>query len=135
MGAGRLGRVGRAWPLAFLVFFLICAAWVFASPYDGAPDEVRHLIRAAGVVEGQIFARPAIKPGLGNVGAYQTVPRGLVRGRASTSRYNYCYHWLPARSAACAPVPRGGKAPTTVITGPARYTPLSHTAFPQPPLL
>ena len=135
MGAGRLGRVGRAWPLAFLVFFLICAAWVFASPYDGAPDEVRHLIRAAGVVKGQIFARPAIKPGLGNAGAYQTVPRGLVRGKAPTSRYNYCYHWLPARSAACAPVPGGGKAPTTVITGAGRYNPVYYAAVGEPLVL
>ena len=136
MGGGGLGRVGRAWPPVFLVFFLICAAWVFASPYDGAPDEVRHLIRAAGVVEGQIFAKPATEPGLGNAGAYQTVPRGLVRGRAPTSRYNYCYHWLPARSAACAPVPGGGgKAPTTVITGAGRYNPVYYAAVGEPLVL
>ena len=136
MGGGRPGRVGRAWPRAFIVFFLICAAWVFASPYDGAPDEVRHLIRAAGVIEGQIFAKPATEPGLGNVGAYQSVPRGLVRGKAPTSRYNYCYHWLPARSAACAPVPgRGGNAPTTVITGAGRYNPVYYAAVGEPLVL
>jgi hypothetical protein len=133
MRAGRPGRVGRAWPLAFLVFFLLCASWAFASPYDGAPDEVRHIIRAAGVVEGQIFARPATAPGLGNVGAYQTVPKGLVQGKAPTARYNYCYHYLPARSAACAPVPgAGGKTPVTVITGAGRYNPVYYAAVGEP---
>ena len=136
MGAVRPGRVSRAWPLAFLVFFLISASWVFASPYDGAPDEVRHLIRAAGVVEGQIFAKPATKPGLGNVGGYQTVPKGLVQGGAPTATYGYCYHWAPARSAACAPVPGGGgKTPTTVITGAGRYNPVYYAAVGEPLVL
>ncbi|MGO9669654.1 MAG: DUF2142 domain-containing protein [Streptosporangiaceae bacterium] len=49
----------RIWALAFLAFFLVGAAWAMASPYDGAPDEVRHIIRAAGVVQGQIFPTPA----------------------------------------------------------------------------
>jgi hypothetical protein len=136
MGARRLGRGGYAWPLAFLLFLLISASWVFASPYDGAPDEVRHLIRAAGVVEGQIFAKPATEPGHGNVGAYQTVPKGLVEGRAPTITYNYCYHWKPSRSAACAPVPGlGGKTPTTVITGAGRYNPVYYSAVGGPLVL
>ena len=133
MGGGSPGRFGRAWPLAFLVFFLMCASWVFASPYDGTPDEVRHIIRAAGVVQGQIFARPAAAAGVGNTGAYQTVPKGLVQGQAPISTYNYCYHWIPSRSAACAPVPgRGGKAPTTVITGAGRYNPVYYAAVGEP---
>ena len=49
----------RIWALAFLAFFLVGAAWAMASPYDGAPDEVRHIIRAACVVQGQIFPTPA----------------------------------------------------------------------------
>jgi Predicted membrane protein (DUF2142) len=136
MGARRLGHLGHAWPLAFLVFFLIAAAWVFASPYDGAPDEVRHIIRAAGVVEGQIFAQPANEPGHGNVGAYQTVPKGLVQGHPPTITNNYCYHWIPARSAACAPVPGpGGKTPTAVITGAGRYNPVYYSAVGGPLVL
>ena len=133
MSAVGPGRVGRAWPLAFLLFFLLSASWVFASPYDGAPDEVRHLVRAAGVVEGQIFAKPATKPGLGNIGAYQTVPKGLVQGDAPATSNGYCYHWAPARSAACAPVPGGGgKTPTTVITGAGRYNPVYYAAVGEP---
>jgi hypothetical protein len=116
-----------------LLFFLLSASWVFASPYDGAPDEVRHLVRAAGVVEGQIFAKPATKPGLGNIGAYQTVPKGLVQGDAPATSNGYCYHWAPARSAACAPVPGGGgKTPTTVITGAGRYNPVYYAAVGEP---
>ena len=88
------------------------------------------------MVEGQIFAKPATKPGLGNVGAYQTVPKGLVQGDAPAVTYGYCYHWAPARSAACAPVPgAGGKTPTTVITGAGRYNPVYYAAVGEPLVL
>ena len=88
------------------------------------------------MVEGQIFAKPATKPGMGNVGASQTVPKGLVQGAAPTARYSYCYHWIPARSAACAPVPgRGGNTPTTVVTGAGRYNPVYYAAVGEPLVL
>jgi predicted membrane protein DUF2142 len=133
---GRPGRPGRGWALAFLVFFLISAAWAMASPYDGTPDEVRHIIRAAGVVQGQIFPRPATEPGVGNVGAYQSVPTGLVRGTEPPVLTNrYCYHWIPSRSAACAPVPGDAKDPArlvTVVTAAGRYNPLYYAVVGEP---
>lgn len=118
--AGPPWHQGRAWSLAFLVFFLINAAWALASPYDGSPDEVRQIIRAAGVVEGQIFARPAPSPATG--------------GGASMFFNSYCYYWDPARSAACAPVP-GGKGASirhTYITGAGRYNPIYYAAVGEP---
>ena len=201
------GQASRVWALAFLVFFLIGAAWALAGPYDGSPDEVRHIIRAAGVVQGQIFPKLATSTagrydlylgapihhkasthhtaGAGRkagparqttgrhvrpyrsaadrraaarraaarlaadrraaarrdqlfsfapaTGAYQTVPKGLVAGKAPSTDYSYCYHWLPARSAACAPVPgRGGSKPFTVFTGAGRYNPVYYAAVGEP---
>src|SRR4051794_40510738 len=84
--------------LAFLGFFLMAGAWSVASPYEGAPDEIEHVVRAAGVVSGQVAPKPAaVKAGSG---ANQTVPRGLIRNSAS------CWIHKPAVPVDCA-VPPG----------------------------
>ncbi len=127
------GRAVRPWLISFAAFFLIASAWALASPYDGTPDEMRHVIRAAGVVQGQIFQAPAV--GRGDVlGAYQTVPRGLVPPRNDLSPVSRdCYHGHPERSAACGPQPGpGGRTPVTVLTGAGRYNPLYYAAVGEP---
>ena len=60
---------------ALVVFFLLPAAWALITPYDGAYDEHDHVIRAAGVVRGEIFAPPTDD---GKNGRYQSVPASLV---------------------------------------------------------
>jgi hypothetical protein len=118
------------WPLAFAVFFLINAAWALACPYAGSPDEVRQIIRAAGVAEGQVFARPVALPAMAYTGAYQSVPSGLVRGGAPGYENFYCYLEIPTRSAACGPVPGGPGAniQRTYLTGNGRYNPIYYAA-------
>ncbi|GAA1027013.1 hypothetical protein GCM10009557_06720 [Virgisporangium ochraceum] len=60
---------------ALVVFFLLPAAWALITPYDGAYDEHDHVIRAAGVVRGEIFAPPTND---GKNGRYQSVPASLI---------------------------------------------------------
>ena len=46
----------RTWLISFLVFCLLGAAWSLAMPYDGPPDELQHVLRAYGVIDGQIIS-------------------------------------------------------------------------------
>jgi hypothetical protein len=73
----RSARAGarRVFWLGLLAFFLLPAAWAVATPYDGAYDEHDHIVRAAGIVRGQIIAPPTDD---GQNGRYQTVPKSLV---------------------------------------------------------
>jgi hypothetical protein len=126
------GRAARTWPVAFLAFFLMGGAWALATPYGGTPDEIEHVIRAAGVVQGQVFAAPVGGTGV-NTGAYQTVPRGLVPVKHLKPLYKLCYQGVPRRSAACAPQPgRGGHTPGTFLSGAGRYNPLYYAAVGAP---
>jgi hypothetical protein len=101
------------WSVAFLGFFLIIAGWSFAAPYDGSPDEIDHVVRAVGVVSGEIAPPPAdAKKG---TGAFQTVPQGLVRTN--------CWAFDPNRSAACAVPPDGNRTPVSAPSGAGRYFP------------
>jgi hypothetical protein len=68
-------RARRVFWSALVVFFLLPAAWALITPYDGAYDEHDHVIRAAGVVRGEIFAPPTDD---GKNGRYQSVPASLV---------------------------------------------------------
>src|SRR5215472_1973919 len=117
---------GRVWPLAFLVFFLIGAAWALVTPYAGGPDEVRQIIRAAGVAEGQVFAKPVSLPAMAYTGAFQTVPSGLVKGGPPAYSNTWCYHKNPAQSAVCAGVPGGPgeHVKHLYLTGVGRYNPI-----------
>lgn len=65
----------RVWWAALAVFFILPAAWALITPYDGAYDEHDHVIRAAGVVRGEIIAPPTDD---GKNGRYQSVPGSLV---------------------------------------------------------
>ncbi|WP_412539844.1 DUF2142 domain-containing protein [Longispora sp. K20-0274] len=108
----------RPWLLAFLGFFLLFGAWSFAAPFDGPADEVQHVIRAVGVVSGQVAPAPAtVKDGLGNdgMGAYQEVPRGLLNPAK-------CWGFNPGKSVACAKPLSGGPI-ERVPTSAGRYNP------------
>jgi hypothetical protein len=117
---------GAVWPLAFLVFFLMGAGWALATPYAGGPDEVRQIIRAAGVAEGQVFAKPVSSKMAAYTGAFQTVPQGLVAGGLPGYKNTYCYHLIPTQSASCTGVPGGPHASVQhrYLTGNGRYNPI-----------
>jgi hypothetical protein len=100
--------------LAFVAFILMIGAWSFAAPFDGTPDEQAHIVRAAGVAEGQLTPTPTAAA-LGT-GAFQSVPAGLLRVN--------CWRYHVTRSAACAQAP--GSQSTLVRTGTqvGRYNPV-----------
>jgi predicted membrane protein DUF2142 len=132
----------RLWLLAFAGFCLLHAGWAFAAPYNGPPDEARHAIRAAGVLDGQ-FVGPLAPPQTvdqprGQVfapvqanpqdsGGYQTVPESLVRPR--------CFPQRPDVAANCAAEPGGATSPVTTTTEAARSNPVYYllTAWPLAP--
>lgn len=109
----------RQWIFVFIGFFLVFGSWSFAAPYDGPPDEVQHVIRAVGVVRGDLFPAPAEvedfkgRPGMG---AYQKVPTGLLQ-------HATCFGFSPKTSAACAKPIRGGPVGEVQTTA-GRYHPL-----------
>ena len=117
--AGTGLRPRTQWLVVFLGFFLLFGSWAFAAPYDGPADEVQHVIRAVGVVRGQIAPPPAVvhdykgDPGMG---AYQRVPTGLLQ-------HATCFGFTPQKSAACAK-PIGGGPVGEVQTTAGRYNPL-----------
>ncbi|MFC0431224.1 DUF2142 domain-containing protein [Kutzneria buriramensis] len=75
--------------LIFLGFALLGAAWAMAQPWDGAPDERAHMVRAVGVVSGQIA--PDGWTAVGPV--TQHVPSEL--------KFDACFAFDPSKSAAC----------------------------------
>jgi hypothetical protein len=122
----------RLWAVTFVGFFLIFGAWSFAAPYDGPPDEVQHVIRAAGVVSGQIAPKLATLDnwngkGADGMGAMQRVPEGLHRPAT-------CWGFEPWTSASCArPITDG---PTRAVPSSAgRYNPAYYAAVGLPVLL
>jgi hypothetical protein len=126
MGIKTPSLAGRVWPLAFLVFFLIGAAWALVTPYAGGPDEVRQIIRAAGVAEGQVFAKPVSLPEMAYTGTFQTVPQGLVKGGRPVYTNTWCYHKNLGQSAVCAGRPGGPgeHVQRRYLTGVGRYNPI-----------
>jgi hypothetical protein len=115
---------GRRLPiLVFLGFFLVFGAWAVAAPYDAPPDEVQHVIRAYGVLSGQIAPAPtSVKWGVNNngAGAYQRVPEGLYHPAR-------CWGFDPGKSAACQP-PIGGGRLIDAPTSAGRYNPVYYAA-------
>lgn len=112
----------RAFLAAFLGFFLLGAAWSVALPYDGSPDEFRHVVRAYGVVDGQIAAR---------VDARITVPQSLVPSGAGDSDEQSCTRWKLDVSAACVGSPAPGDESRRIVTtsGAANYNPLYYAVI------
>jgi Predicted membrane protein (DUF2142) len=120
-GGRAVRKVGpkRQWLLVFLGFFLVFGAWAFAAPYDGPADEVQHVIRAVGVVSGQIAPAPAVVKdyqGFDGMGAYQRVPEGLFS-------HGFCWGFKRDTSAACATPIHGGPVRAEPTTA-GRYQPV-----------
>jgi hypothetical protein len=109
-----LGRTRRLWALAFVAFFMLGAAWTFASPYDAPPDEQEHVVRAAGVVYGDVM--PAPGDAFRGSGTFQMVPKSLIQIR--------CFHGDATKTAQCATGPRGSQTLTRVGSYTGRYNPV-----------
>jgi hypothetical protein len=121
-------RAWRRWLLAFAGFFLLSAGWALATPYDGAPDEMQHVLRGSGVAYGEIAPEP-VEADLGT-GAFQTASPGLVRKN--------CWMFDPMMRVNCDNArtpdaedrkprtgePGGGGHPEKVATRAGRYNPV-----------
>jgi Predicted membrane protein (DUF2142) len=99
----------RLWLLAFAGFCLLHAGWSFATPLNGPPDELQHVIRAAGVVHGELL------PGPGHPRT-QEVPASLDRG--------WCFPTQVTVPASCEREPGGDQTMRPVHTTAALYNPV-----------
>jgi hypothetical protein len=102
----------RVWLLGFGAFLLLAAAWAVITPYDGAYDEHDHVVRAAGVVRGQVLIRPSDAQN----GRYQSVPRSLVPPGHECMR--------TGAPATCEGVPPDDRSRTRVMTRAGHYNPV-----------
>jgi len=100
----------RLWLLAFIGFWLMFAAWTFATPYNGPPDESQHTIRAAGVARGEIVAPQDI------TGGYQNAPKSIFPG--------WCFETNVNIAADCERQPGGDETVDQLHTTAARYNPV-----------
>ncbi|WP_194891663.1 DUF2142 domain-containing protein [Catenulispora pinisilvae] len=107
----------KAFLLAFVGFFLLGSAWSMAMPYDGSADEFRHVVRAYGVLDGQIAAR---------ANATITVPKSLVPNGIADQDPLSCMRWKLNETAACVSAPAPGDEHRMVVTtsGAANYNPI-----------
>lgn len=90
-------------------FWLLHAGWAFATPYNGPPDEMQHVLRAAGVLNGELIGEPA------PAGAIQTVPASLNVG--------WCFPTKVDVAADCEREPGGDESPQPTFTFAGRYNP------------
>ena len=111
--------------LPFAGFFLLFAAWAIATPYDGTPDEMRHIQHAYGVASGDIAPAPAKEGKF--PGAYHEVPKSLIRSN--------CFAHHPDQDASCAQPPGGDETPVKTLTPAGRYNPAYYLAVGWPLLL
>ncbi|WP_161500712.1 DUF2142 domain-containing protein [Embleya scabrispora] len=95
-------------------FLFLGSAWALATPYDGTPDEMMHILRAAGVAQGEFAPKPT-DADLGT-GAFQSVPRSLVREN--------CWMFKEAQPASCAREPGGDATLERTATRAGRYNPV-----------
>jgi hypothetical protein len=84
-----------------------------AAPYSGFPDERDHIMRAAGVVTGQIALEPEVAAN--GSGAFVTVPRSLL--------VDQCWQFHPEVAASCAAEPGGDETKVRAATSAGRYFP------------
>jgi Predicted membrane protein (DUF2142) len=106
----------KAFLLAFVGFFLLGSAWSLAMPYDGSADEFRHVVRAYGVLDGQINVADA----------HITVPKSLVPNGVADPDPQSCMRWKLDVTAACVASPAPGDEHVMVDTtsGAANYDPI-----------
>lgn len=109
--------------VSFLAFFSLTGAWALASPMASAPDEATHLIKAAGVVRGQLTGEAdESRPGYSRV----EVPSIFQ----ATGGLPNCYAFKPTVSAGCSIPPAAGpelsQTATTYHTA-GSYNPLYYS--------
>jgi hypothetical protein len=100
--------------IVFIGYFLLGTAWALAAPFDGPPDEREHIVRASGVLSGEVMAAPAAVAW--GTGAMQTVPQSLVREN--------CWRFASDRSAACDRGPHTDQTLVRQATVVGRYNPV-----------
>jgi hypothetical protein len=100
--------------VVFIGYFLLGAAWGLAGPFDSSADESHHIVRAAGVVRGQIFA--PLTTAAWNTGTVQVVPRSLVRGN--------CWWFTSDKSAACDQDDHTDQSLVSAPSATGRYNPI-----------
>lgn len=97
----------RLWFFAFIGFCLLHAGWAFATPYNGPPDELQHVRRAAGIMRGEIVAEQ---------NRFHTIPKSLDR--------EPCFPMKTDVPASCGREPGGDETPERVYAGEARFNPV-----------
>lgn len=80
----------RTLGVAWILLFVLSAAWSMATPIAAAPDEPAHLIKAASVARGQFIGESA------SGGQIVQVPRYIAHTHAQT-----CFAFQPDTTAAC----------------------------------
>jgi Predicted membrane protein (DUF2142) len=98
----------------FLGYLALGAAWAFAGPFNSSADEQDHIIRAAGVVSGQVAPKP--EDAAYHTGAKQTVPQSLI--------HDMCWQFASDKSAACDVKGFADRTPTSTGTKVGRYNPV-----------
>ncbi|MFL6144093.1 MAG: DUF2142 domain-containing protein, partial [Labedaea sp.] len=99
----------RVWLVGFAGFWLLHAGWAFATPLNGPPDELQHVIRAAGVLRGEFLAE------MDSTGGIQTVPASIDRG--------WCFPARVTVPASCERDPGGDESLVRVHTTAAARAP------------
>jgi hypothetical protein len=117
------------WIRCSLAVFLLCVAWVFATPLGAAPDEPAQIVKAAATVRGENIGRPAPKE--------PTAVRQFRVPAVFDSIYNLpiCYQFHPGTPAGCAPHVRSSGRIITSTSYVGRYPPLYYAAVGLPTLV
>lgn len=122
------GGVRGRWVLlvAVVSFFLMGAGWATALPVNGTYDESQHIVRAYGVISGQVYATPtsAIRGG----GAWFDVPRSLLPGDIDCT-------FTDRAPASCQTPAPDDESTTRVASAAGRYNPVYYAAVGLPLLI
>jgi hypothetical protein len=122
------GFVG-IWIRCFLILFVLCAAWCFATPLGGAPDEPAQVVKAAATVRGQLIGQPA---------RHEPAATRDFRVPAlfkSVYALPTCYQFHAKTPAGCAPHLQSSSRIVTVSTYVGRYPPLYYAVVGLPTLV
>jgi hypothetical protein len=121
------GFVGT-WIRCFLVLFVLSAAWCFATPLGGAPDEPAQVVKAAATVRGQLIGQP--------VRGLPAATRSFRVPAVFKSVYDLpaCYQFHSKTPAGCAPHLRSSSRMVSVSTYVGRYPPLYYAVVGLPTL-
>jgi hypothetical protein len=99
------------WIVSFALFLAVGVAWALASPIYSGPDEPSHVLRAAGIMRGDLLGKPV----KGTAFVEVTAPRKL-------NDPGLCYIFHQERTADCYELPHAsGNAELRTYTG--RYFP------------